>query len=110
MIKIIGGDYAGYSIRLTSHEILLRYRNNRITITRAEIVGVEVLDTQQHTSGVRMAAKSYVFSKMGLGGLWGGLSARSKRKMVVGIKLVGGHTILVQTTEAGYRRLLKYSY
>ncbi len=110
MLKIIGGDFAGYSIRLSSREILLRRGSHRVSVTRADVAGLEVLDDQAYHSGVRMAVKSTVFSKLGLGGLWGGLSTRQKHRIMAGIRLTGGQTILVQTTQSGYKKLLRYVY
>ncbi len=106
MLKIIGGDFAGYSIRLSSREILLRRGSHRVSATRAEVAGLEVLDDQAYHSGARMAAKNTLFSKL----RFGGLSARRKRRIMAGIRLTGGQTILVQTTQSGYKKLLRYAH
>lgn len=110
MFKIIGGDYVGYNFKINSKGITLRHGKNEVMMTRSDVSTIEVLDSTSHTSGVRMAAKSYVFSKVGLGGLWGGLSAKSKRTMLIGIAFTNGRTLVMQTSDSGYRKLLKYTY
>lgn len=109
-MKIIGGDYVGYRITFGFKGITLKAHGNVINITKSDIARVEILDQQEHTSGIRMAVKSKVFSSVGLGGLWGGLSARAKVSLLVGIELVSGRTIMLQTNQSGYRKILRYTY
>ncbi len=109
-MKIVGGNYVGYRINFSYNGITLKSRGNVIKLSKADIVRFEIVDSEEHTSGLKMAAKSYVFSKVGLGGLWGGLSARSKRLMLVGIELESGRTILIQTNQGGYKKMLKCIY
>ncbi len=109
-MKIVGGDYVGYSINFGFRGITLRRHGNVINLSSSNIVKVEIVDSDERRSGVRMAAKSYVFSKVGLGGIWGGLSAKTKTVLLVGLELDSGRTILIQTNQAGYRRILKCVY
>lgn len=110
MNKIVGGDYVGYHLTLELKGVRLKCGSNTIHIVRDDVVKMEVLDSKTSTSGTRMAAKSYMFSKLGIGSLWGGLSAKSKSKLLVSIVLRNGKSFLVETDDSEYSSILKKLY
>ncbi len=110
MTKVVGGDYVGYHLTVEFKGVRLKKGNDTIHIVRDDVVNIEVLDSRTHTSGTRMAAKGLLFSKLGLGGLWGGLSAHSKSRMLVSFQLKSGKNFLIETDDGTYRDILKKLY
>ncbi len=111
MIKVVGGDYVGYHLTLETRGVRLKAGNNTtIHLVRDDVLKIEVLDARSSTSGTRMMAKSYLYSKVGIGGLWGGLSAKSKRTMLVSIVLRNGKSFLIEIDDNTYRNILRKLY
>lgn len=110
MIKVVGGDYAGYHLTVELRGVRLKSGNNTVHLVSDDVVRIEVLDSRTATSGTRMAAKSYLYSKIGFGGLWGGLSAKSKTKLLVSFELANGKSFLIETDDSSYRTILKKLY
>ena len=110
MIKVVGGDYSGYHLTVELRGVRLKKGNDTIHLVSDDVIKIEVLDSRTSTSGTRMAAKSYLYSKVGFGGIWGGLSAKSKSKLLVSFVLKSGKSFLIETDDSTYRSILKKLY
>lgn len=110
MTKVVGGDYQGYRVICTPQGLCLQKFSDKVRFTREEVEDVSVLDSKESTSGTRRAAKGFVYSAMGIGGLWGGLSAKSKREMLVSIRFTNGKACLISTDDKTYHSILKHVF
>lgn len=110
MIKVVGGDYIGYHLTVEFKGVRLKRGNDTIHLVSDDVLRINVLDSRTSTSGTRMAAKSYLYSKIGFGGLWGGLSAKSKSKLLVSFELRSGKSFLAEMDDDTYRTILKKLY